>query len=155
MPVRLADAATGVLCILVALAAGVVAWSFPAIPGQEYGAATFPVLIASGLGICGALLLGRAALRLGPDAADLQMPASTLWKGAAIVGLGFFYVFAATPIGFVPVMAVLLLAALLLYGTRLVVAVPVAIISTLLVHFVFYKLLRVPLPWGVLQPWAW
>jgi len=31
----------------------------------------------------------------------------------------------------------------------------VAAIATLLVHFAFYKLLRVPLPWGVLTPWAW
>ncbi len=155
MPVRIADAATGVLCILVALAAGIVAWSFPAIPGQEYGAATFPVVIASGLGICGAVLLGRAVLRLGPDAGSLGIPAGTLWKGAAVVGLALVYVFAAEPIGFVPVMAVVLLGALLLYGTRVAIAVPVAILATLLVHFVFYKLLRVPLPWGVLLPWAW
>jgi len=31
----------------------------------------------------------------------------------------------------------------------------VAVIATVLVHFAFYKLLRVPLPWGVLTPWAW
>jgi len=31
----------------------------------------------------------------------------------------------------------------------------VAVIATLVVHFAFYKLLRVPLPWGVLTPWAW
>lgn len=155
MPVRFADAATGVLCILVALAAGIVAWSFPAIPGQEYGAATFPVLIAAGLGICGALLAGKAALRLGEDAGDLRTPPGTLWKGAAILALVLFYVFGVEPIGFVPVMSLVLLAAMLLYGTRLLVAVPVAIGATLLVHLVFYKFLRVPLSWGVLLPWAW
>jgi putative tricarboxylic transport membrane protein len=31
----------------------------------------------------------------------------------------------------------------------------VSVIATVLVHFAFYKLLRVPLPWGVLTPWAW
>jgi putative tricarboxylic transport membrane protein len=25
----------------------------------------------------------------------------------------------------------------------------------MLVHYGFYSLLRVPLPWGVLTPWAW
>lgn len=30
-----------------------------------------------------------------------------------------------------------------------------AVVLTLLIHFVFYKLLRVPLPWGVLQAVAW
>jgi putative tricarboxylic transport membrane protein len=33
--------------------------------------------------------------------------------------------------------------------------VPVAILATLLVHLVFYKFLRVPLPWGLLLPVAW
>jgi len=34
-------------------------------------------------------------------------------------------------------------------------AVPLAVVLTLVVHAAFYKLLRVPLPWGVLQPVAW
>jgi putative tricarboxylic transport membrane protein len=33
--------------------------------------------------------------------------------------------------------------------------VPIALVLTLLIHYAFYKLLRVPLPWGVLQPIAW
>ena len=39
-----------------------------------------------------------------------------------------------------------------------VAPVPAAVLSLLLsalVHFAFYTLLRVPLPWGVLTPWAW
>ena len=38
--------------------------------------------------------------------------------------------------------------------TRLAVAVPVAFIMALAIHYAFYKLLRVPLPWGVLQRFA-
>ena len=34
-------------------------------------------------------------------------------------------------------------------------AIPAALVMTLLIHYAFYKLLRVPLPWGVLQPIAW
>ena len=34
-------------------------------------------------------------------------------------------------------------------------SLPVALVMTLLIHYAFYKLLRVPLPWGVLQPFAW
>ena len=30
-----------------------------------------------------------------------------------------------------------------------------AVVATVVVHFAFYKLLRVPLPWGVLTPLAW
>ena len=32
---------------------------------------------------------------------------------------------------------------------------PIALIVTLLSHYAFYKLLRVPLPWGLLQGIAW
>ena len=34
-------------------------------------------------------------------------------------------------------------------------AVIIAVVSTLLIHYAFYKLLRVPLPWGVLNGIAW
>jgi len=30
-----------------------------------------------------------------------------------------------------------------------------AVVATVVVHFAFYKLLRVPLPWGILTPFAW
>mgnify|MGYP000887924636 CR=1 FL=1 len=35
------------------------------------------------------------------------------------------------------------------------VAVLIAAVATMVIHFAFYKLLRVPLPWGVLTPFAW
>jgi putative tricarboxylic transport membrane protein len=35
------------------------------------------------------------------------------------------------------------------------VALPVALASALLIHTIFYKLLKVPLPWGILTPLAW
>jgi putative tricarboxylic transport membrane protein len=38
---------------------------------------------------------------------------------------------------------------------RLAVALVVALATTLAFHWAFYKLLRVPLPWGVLQGIAW
>jgi putative tricarboxylic transport membrane protein len=31
----------------------------------------------------------------------------------------------------------------------------IAVIATLVIHTAFYKLMRVPLPWGVLTPFAW
>jgi putative tricarboxylic transport membrane protein len=34
-------------------------------------------------------------------------------------------------------------------------ALLIAVVATLVIHFAFYKLLRVPLPWGVLKNWAW
>ena len=33
-------------------------------------------------------------------------------------------------------------------------AVAVAIVATVLIHLSFYKLLRIPLPWGLLERYA-
>jgi len=40
-------------------------------------------------------------------------------------------------------------------GVRLRNALPLALAVALVIHYVFYKLLRVPLPWGLLQGIAW
>ena len=59
-----------------------------------------------------------------------------------------------------PAVGFLLLAPVLLFvwfrtlGVRTPLAVAVAIVATLLIWYAFYKLLRVPLPWGVLTRFA-
>jgi len=40
-------------------------------------------------------------------------------------------------------------------SVRRTLVLPLALVITLAIHTVFYKGLRVPLPWGVLQPWQW
>ena len=58
-------------------------------------------------------------------------------------------------LGFLLTAAAIVLAASLTFGARWRLAVPLAIAAPLLVHLVFYKLLRVPLPAGLLSaPWA-
>jgi putative tricarboxylic transport membrane protein len=41
------------------------------------------------------------------------------------------------------------------FGVRARWILPLALLMTLAIHTAFYKLLRVPLPWGVLQPILW
>ena len=58
-------------------------------------------------------------------------------------------------VGFL-ICAPLLLAALLLVLRVRWWAIPlIAIGVSLLIHAIFYKGLGVPLPWGLLTPWAW
>jgi putative tricarboxylic transport membrane protein len=40
-------------------------------------------------------------------------------------------------------------------AVRRVLILPLAVLITLVIHTVFYKGLRVPLPWGVLQALQW
>lgn len=143
---------------LVALAA-VILWhvqGYPAMPGQRFGPAWFPGLIAGGLGICG-LLLVYAGVRQSapwvapPDWMSRRRPA--LGVAAVVAGL-LFYILAADKLGFHIVgMALLLLWTRLLGATWRTAAV-VAVLATVAIHLAFYKALRIPLPWGLLEPYA-
>jgi putative tricarboxylic transport membrane protein len=66
-----------------------------------------------------------------------------------------FYIAFANSLGFFATSFIILVAlfkALRVAWRRTLI---VSLVATFLVHFAFYKLLRVPLPWGVLTPWAW
>ena len=41
-----------------------------------------------------------------------------------------------------------------MFGVRPATAALVAVVATLVIWYAFYKLLRVPLPWGVLTKFA-
>jgi putative tricarboxylic transport membrane protein len=62
------------------------------------------------------------------------------------------YVLLSTPLGFLLVAPVCLVMLFRTFGQRWGTAVLWAVVGTLMVHVAFYKLLRVPLPWGVLKP---
>jgi putative tricarboxylic transport membrane protein len=125
-------------------------------PGQKFGPAWFPGLIAVGMAICGALLIAsgvrqRSAWFEVPDWIHSRRARAGII--ALLAGL-LFYVLAADVLGFLITSVVLLAVWMRLLGASWRVTLPVALIATLLMHFSFYKLLRVPLPWGVLEQWA-
>jgi len=66
-----------------------------------------------------------------------------------------FYILVSNWLGFL-FSAVLILTVLFrVLQLPLARSVLIAVLATLVIHFAFYKLLRVPLPWGVLTPYAW
>jgi putative tricarboxylic transport membrane protein len=125
-------------------------------PGQKYGAALFPGIIAAGLAICGVLLVVRGAKSGAAWVVfDGWMARRRPMAGFIGVLLGLaLYVVLADTLGFHLTGFVLLLGWTLVLGARPAVAVPVAILAPILIHLAFYKLLRIPLPWGVLQSFA-
>jgi len=74
---------------------------------------------------------------------------------AVLVAVNVFYLLAVDTIGFLITGFVYLLALMWVLRVRLMIAIPTAIVMTLGIHYAFYKLLRVPLPWGILTPYAW
>jgi putative tricarboxylic transport membrane protein len=158
--VKLNDAVFGALFIALGAAVLFGVQGFPKIPGQPVGPALFPGLIAAGLCVAGALLLvqgwrgrrnGGRWLAWEPWVESPRHVAAL----AVLLGSVLLYIFAAGKVGFLPLAVVILSALFIMLRVSPGRAILIAVIAALVVHFAFYKLLRVPLPWGVLTPYAW
>ena len=132
---------------------------FPNIPGQPVGPALFPGLIAVGLCITGTLMIIKGLRNRDSTAwfewEDWVHSPRHILALCVLLACVVFYIVAANDLGFLPtgfLMLVALFKALQVKWSR---ALLVALIATFVVHFAFYKMLRVPLPWGILTPWAW
>jgi putative tricarboxylic transport membrane protein len=125
-------------------------------PGQRFGPAWFPGSIAAGLGICGAILVAAGLRQGGPW---LALPGWTsrrrplLGVGSVIAGL-LLYILAADTLGFHITGIVLLAFWMRILGASWRMAAVAATVATVAIHLSFYKLLRIPLPWGVFESWA-
>jgi putative tricarboxylic transport membrane protein len=156
---RINDVLSGALTAAFAVAMFLGAQGFPAIPGQNVGPKVFPELIAAGLMVC-AFMLIRRGLRTRAAEKWLSLPE---WAGHGRTVAGFllvplslvFYVAASDVLGFIPTACLLLLALFFMFEVRWRTALIVAVLGTLGIHTLFYKMLKVPLPWGILSPYAW
>jgi putative tricarboxylic transport membrane protein len=157
---HLSDRVTGTILMMLGVLAFWGGSRLPAVPGQDVGPAAFPMVIGGGLVLCGALI----AIGIGRSFEAPEEPPADAPPGLAarIGGLAaflppvllIFYVLVAERLGFLPTAAIILLAAALALGAGWRLALGLALAGPLAVHFVFYKLLRVPLPAGVLPaPW--
>lgn len=156
---KLHDTLSGLALLLLALLIGWNASGFPEVPGQQIGPAFFPKALAALLALCAVLLIlrGRQAtteqawVQLG---AWLQSPLHRRNFLITLVCL-VFYVLASEFLGFllcgIAILSVMFYA-LAVQPSRIA---RLAVGLTLLIHTLFYKGLRVPLPWGVLSPIQW
>ncbi|MDB5415714.1 MAG: tripartite tricarboxylate transporter TctB family protein [Rubritepida sp.] len=154
---QLSDRITGGM--LVALGAAS-AWSgslLPAVPGQDVGPAAFPMIIGFGLMGCGALIAIGIGRSFEVDDLDEPAPKTGPLSGLRVLippALLLFYALAADTLGFLPTAAIMVLLGAKALGAKWPLAISMAIIGPVLVHLAFYKLLRVPLPPGLLPaPW--
>jgi len=155
---KINDAIFGAIFALLGAVVLVHVQSFPNIPGQQYGAAIFPGLIAAGFVVCGVLLVfsGLRSRSEQPWFAAgpwLRLPRHVVAVTVIVLGVAV-YLALAERVGFLIVAPALLLAWFRVLGVRWPVALVAAMVTTVLMWYAFYKLLRVPLPWGVLTPFA-
>ncbi len=153
---KLNDAVIGAFLLLIAAVMVFQASGFPGMPGQKYGPALFPSMIAAGLAVCGVIMVvrgltdGRRApwLRFGPWIGSPRH----LGAAALVIGGLVFYILVSETLGFVPTGIILLFALLLLLYGRPAVSLAISIVVVLAIQYSFSELLRVPLPAGLLRP---
>jgi len=156
---KLNDAIFGLLLLVLGIAVLAVVQGYPKIPGQQVGPSLFPGLICVVLCVCGAILLvrgwrDRASVPWVQAGPWTRSPSHVLAFCTVIAGV-VFYILASEKLGFLITSTIVLAA--LMWALRVSPgrSVVIAVVASLAIHFAFYKLLRVPLPWGVLTPYAW
>lgn len=163
---QLSDRFTGLFLIALGGVSAYGGSRLPPVPGQQVGPNVFPMVIGAGLVLCGALVALGIGRRF-EDESEADLAAHSApeasrnkagwWRGLMGLvppGLLLFYVLAVDWLGFLVTAAVIVLTASLALGARLRLAVPLAIGAPLFVHLMFSKLLRVPLPFGLVPaPW--
>ncbi len=150
------DAVLGIVFLALSIAVLVTIQGFPRIPGQSVGPGAFPGLIAIILACCSVALIWRGFRSRAPVVAMGAWLSSArhVANFALAVGALVFYILGAEKLGFLPCGMLILLALFLALRVRPVHALPLALVLPVVIHLIFYKLLRVPLPWGVL-PVLW
>lgn len=165
----LSDKVTGTFVAGLGAAAAYGGSLLPPVPGQQVGPNVFPMVVGLGLVLCGALIAFGVGSAIEKEAeADLAehlkkqeisettgdpplvLAAKTLLPPALLLA----YVFIGDRLGFVPTAFFIVLAVSTTMGARLKLALPLALIAPVAVHLIFVKVLRVPLPPGLLpMPW--
>ncbi len=160
---HLSDRVTG---LFLALLGSLAFWGgsrLPDVPGQDVGPGAFPIVIGAGLVVCGLMIafgIGHSFEIEEPAEAGEQAGLARLlgrldWLAAFLPPvLLIFYVLAAERLGFLLTAAIILLVSARALGASWRLALGVTLLAPPFVHLVFFKLLRVPLPDGLLaMPW--
>src|SRR5215211_4678474 len=168
---QLPDRVTGLFMVALGGLAAYGGSRLPPVPGQLIGPNVFPLVVGLGLAICGGMIafgigrhyeeeaeadLAKITGQIAMESGEVDEPPAW-WRGLkALVppALLLFYVLAVERLGFLPTAAVMVLSASLAFRARLRLAIAMAIGAPVFLNLAFAKLLRVPLPSGLLPlPW--
>jgi putative tricarboxylic transport membrane protein len=161
---RLPDRVTGLFLVGLGAAAAYGGWQLPPVPGQPVGPNVFPLVIGTGLALCGlAIAFGighsfEEEEELIPVEGEQakQPPPGKLYGLRALLppALLLFYVAVAERLGFIITAGLIVFVTSTALGARPKLSLPLAVLAPIGIHLIFSKLLRVPLPAGLLpMPW--
>jgi putative tricarboxylic transport membrane protein len=172
---KVSDRVTGAMLVALGAASYWGGSLLAPVPGQQVGPNVFPMVIGAALVACGVLIIagiGRtfeeeekivtSATGEVAEADAIEPPRGYLatlvhggWKVLIPPAALFFYYFASERLGFWITAVLMVFVLAWSQGAKLKHAVVLAIVAPALVPAIFYKLLRVPLPQGLLKfPWV-
>lgn len=154
---RVGDTVSGLLTAIVGIAIVLYAATFPPMPGQPVGPSLFPSAIGGGMVILGAALVVNGLRERTPTVEfdDWVRRPRMLVNFGAVIAAVLFYSLAVDVLGFFLAAIAFLTVLFFAFGVTRTLIAPLAIGVTMVIHYGFYSLLRVPLPWGVLEAIAW
>ena len=161
---RLPDRVTGLFLVGLGAAAAYGGWLLPPVPGQPVGPNVFPLVIGSRDSRCAgsrspsasATPSRRRKRSFRSRAARPGRRRGKLYGLRALLppALLLFYVVVADRLGFIITAAIIVFVTATALGARWQLALPLAMLAPIVIHLIFSKLLRVPLPIGLLpMPW--
>ncbi len=155
------DAVSGAFFIVLAALIFFFTRGFSEMPGQDYGAAFFPRVVAVFMALLGAVLVVRGLRARGGrpwvEVQDWMRSPRHVGNFLIVLGLLVFYILASDFLGFV-ITALAMLFVLLVWLRGLETwasSLAIAVVGTIVTQQLFGQFLRVPLPWGLLQDYAW
>lgn len=158
---QLSDRVTGAFLIVLGGLAAYGGSRLAPVPGQQVGPDVFPMVVGTGLCLCGGLIMLGVGHRFEEEAHSDEaqgVPRHIGWLRGSMAlippALLLFYVLSVDRLGFVLTAGLMVLTVALALGARPRLAIPLAIGAPLIVHLLFSKLMRVPLPPGLIPlPW--
>lgn len=155
---RFSDTMLGAMLLVFGLVVGIYSQTFPAIPGQRYGAAAFPTAIAVGFAACGLVMLVRG-LRSAPfpliTRTDWTRKPGALPAVMVTILCVVAYTLFARYLGFIPITVLLLIVLFRLLCVPWWQTVVFALATAFVCDFVFRSILLVPLPLGLMPRLPW
>jgi putative tricarboxylic transport membrane protein len=155
---RFSDAALGLIFLVAGISLALYSYGLPSIPGQNYGAATFPLLISVGIIGCSARLL-YTGIRQGGEplvylATEVKSVRAVLGVAATVL-LIVFYIYFAHRLGFIPTASIITFSMFLILKVHPMKALILTVIAAFACDFIFRTMLLVSLPIGIMPRLPW
>lgn len=155
---RFSDKMLGAMFLLAGIALAWYSYELPPIPGQQYGAATFPLFIALGMIACSAKLIYtgiRSETAPLIQLSDEMRSPRALAGAAATILLIVFYILFSRSLGFIPTAIIVAFSMFMILKVHPAKAATLAVIAAFVCDFIFRTMLLVPLTFGIMPRLPW